>query len=925
MTESGEGCSHRLFFRLRNKITLPFAVLTLLVAAAGTFLTVHFLGTSLEDRLASYVADAIAVTDQGVTDLQNEQLATLRAMAHTEGVPQAIAARNVDQLTDLLVPLKMNYGVAAVEVVDITGQELLGIRHRPDSARAEEFTLSQGLDLSSWPIVQRILAGEVDQLGDRHAEILPSPAGHVLWIGGPVKDAEGIVGGILVGTYLDDLARGLTEKAVARVSLYDVEGHGLASTLFPDPADMSIDGELLARLRGASQSALLEPLEWQGREYVVGYAPLMIRGSEVGFASAAVSTEHISQSSLKAQLGMIALFCAMGLAVLFLGYFIAGHITTPLRSLVAASRHIAAGDFSQRVHKMSRDEIGQLARAFNLMAGELEKQTEELSHRIAELTILYDTSTELNKTLDLAEILKVAVEALYKSGEVTLVLLLLRREITRDWSWVAAKGLSPAQRQELLSSTLKSLPRGFVAVLRDEKPLILDDKRKVETLKSQVGLDVEVGSLMVIPLTSPAQIIGFILLGRPETSGFSDETQVRLLHTVSAQISQSIQNARLYDQVRENVHYLAMLHRASTSISGNLSRDDVLKQIVSSMAEITRANRVAISLWDPISQRLELGTCSGSLAEQETGHWPGQDMAECAVLERHSFTATDGKIVPATIGDEGTVLGHRLAVPMLAESQVLGSIFVELSGSKDRFLPSDLLVLTTAANQAAVALKNALLYEDIKNLYHNVVRSLAAAIDARDPYTHGHSHRVAANSLVLAEYLWIDHEYRRSLETAAYLHDIGKLGVRDTVLLKDGPLSSDEKRSVEDHPVVGARILEPVGFDEEVISIILSHHERIDGQGYPSGLKDDAIPLGARILCVADAFDAMVSDRPYRSALSVEAAVEELRLNAGTQFDPMVVERFTAAWSDGRIVLPGLPPRPEPQLSEAAGRLLETT
>jgi len=909
-----EGLGRRLFSRLRNKITLPFALLTLLIAAAGTFLTVRLTGVSLEERLTNYVADAVAVASQGVIRLQKEQLAALRAMTYTEGVAEALAIRDSDQLANLLIPLKMNYGLDAVEVIDTTGQEVLGIHHHPNSVQVEEFTLSQKKELSSWPIVQRILAGQVDQIGDKHAEILPSPMGHLLWIGGPVREEESMIGGVLIGSYVDNLTEELAKKAVARVSIYDKEGHLLASTLFHDREEMSLEGEVRVKLEGGSELTVLEPLAWEGREYLVGYAPLTIRGEEVGILSAAVSTEYIAETNLRARTVMIALFSIAGLAVLSLGYFIAGHITTPLRSLVAISRRIATGDFTQRVEHISNDEIGQLAGAFNFMTRELEKHTEQLSQRIAELTLLYETSTHLNKTLDLAEILKVAVDALYKPGEVSLVLLVLRREVGKGWSWAAARGLVPTQREKLFAHTLKTLPRSVLSITHGAKPLILHQEWEVEALKREIGLDMEVGSLMVIPLTSPGQMLGLVILGKTKASAFSDDSQLRLLHTISTEIAWSIHNARLYAQVTDKVNQLATLQQVSRSISAKLSRDELLEQILCDVAEISHAKMATISLWDPTTKRLQLGAYQG-IAPREDGDWPGRKMAERAVLHRHAFTTKDNTFVPISLEDKHLELGDSLCVPIRAEDQVLGAIFIKVPPNRD-FLRSDLVVFTTVANQAGVAMKNALLYGDIKDLYHNVVKSLATAIDARDPYTHGHSHRVTANSLLLAEDLGVDEKGRKALEVAAYLHDIGKIGVRDAILLKRGSLYSDERRSIEEHPVVGARILEPVGFDDEVISIVLSHHERIDGQGYPLGLKGNAIPLGGRILCVVDAFDAMVSDRPYRPALSVEAAVRELRTNADTQFDPEVVERFIAALSQGRVILPRHATSQELQLSE---------
>ncbi len=232
-----------------------------------------------------------------------------------------------------------------------------------------------------------------------------------------------------------------------------------------------------------------------------------------------------------------------------------------------------------------------------------------------------------------------------------------------------------------------------------------------------------------------------------------------------------------------------------------------------------------------------------------------------------------------------------------------------------RQMLEEYLELSKGFSEAPVAEK-ILLDQGVAGLQRDVIMSLMAAIDTRDHYSRGHSSRVAANAVVLAEHMGLDEERWGALEVGAYLHDIGKIAVRDAILLKRGSLSSDQRRPIEEHPLMGARILEPVGFDKEVISIVVSHHERIDGRGYPSRLKGDAISLGARIVCVVDSFDAMVSDRPYRSAMPVKVALRELRANAGIQFDSGVVEKFTEAYYEREIMLPSLPHSLEPRLRE---------
>jgi len=180
----------------------------------------------------------------------------------------------------------------------------------------------------------------------------------------------------------------------------------------------------------------------------------------------------------------------------------------------------------------------------------------------------------------------------------------------------------------------------------------------------------------------------------------------------------------------------------------------------------------------------------------------------------------------------------------------------------------------------------------------------ARAIEARDPYSSGHAARVTALAEVIAARLGWDDDKIEVLRIGAALHDIGKLAVSDSVLRKPGPLSEPELIEVRSHPEEGARMLELIGTLRAAVPCVLHHHERWDGLGYPTGRAGEAIPAEARVLGVADAFDAMTSNRPYRPALAPDAAIAELERCAGAQFDPEVVEVFVEAWRQGAFEMP---------------------
>ncbi|KKL22783.1 hypothetical protein LCGC14_2431950, partial [marine sediment metagenome] len=235
-----------------------------------------------------------------------------------------------------------------------------------------------------------------------------------------------------------------------------------------------------------------------------------------------------------------------------------------------------------------------------------------------------------------------------------------------------------------------------------------------------------------------------------------------------------------------------------------------------------------------------------------------------------------------------TVLG----VPLRMKGQIIGGILLEESADGSHITHDDLEVLETMSNQAVVALENAWLYETVKSNYFGTIQSLVNALEASDRYTKGHSERVRFLGMELARYLGLDYRELEVLEHAAILHDIGKIGIDSTILNKEDELTNTEFSLIRAHPIIGDEILGPIGTLEGVRTTILQHHERYDGKGYPYGISGEEITTKARILAVIDTFDAMLTDRPYRKALSLEQALDEVKKGSGTQFDPAVVSAF---------------------------------
>jgi HD-GYP domain-containing protein (c-di-GMP phosphodiesterase class II) len=280
-------------------------------------------------------------------------------------------------------------------------------------------------------------------------------------------------------------------------------------------------------------------------------------------------------------------------------------------------------------------------------------------------------------------------------------------------------------------------------------------------------------------------------------------------------------------------------------------------------------------------------------------------------ISRSIFNQTVDKKVSVLIVDAAedarfqeseSILGLNLrcsmCAPLVLNGEVIGAIYCDNRTKTACFDNQDLELLTAMANQFAVALSNTWLYEEVQRAYHETILALINAIEAKDPYTIGHTQRTSRYALGIAQEMGLsDHQCFR-LKTSAELHDIGKIGVREKIISKPEDLSNSEYQSIKEHVLMGEKILKPISYLHFVLPIIRGHHEFFDGSGYPDSLKGEEILLESRILAVADSFDAMTTQRPYNAPMSFAEALLECKNKAGSQFDPIVVdalERYISA------------------------------
>jgi putative nucleotidyltransferase with HDIG domain len=519
---------------VRWKIVAPYIVLTLMVAAAGTFIATQFVTGPLEERFNNQLAESARVASDSIVRKEREHLGLVRAISFTVGVPERTAARDSAGLRDLIEPLAANSRLEYVEVVGLSGQRILGLR-LDDPSTLSYAALTGSSDRSQIAVVQRVLAGESDEQGDKFAQLVALREGIAFYTGGPIVDEDGNVAGVvLVGTSLQTLLPAMKFEALADVTLYDLGGGVLASSFERSGDDVNLE---TAGLFGESGSlaGVHEVRSIFNRDFDLLYGELRVRNETVGLFSVALPSSFISSAGSTTRWAMTVTFAVATVAVIAIGLLIARGVTAPLLKLVRAAHAVTEGDLTARSGVTGRDEVGELAQSFDVMT-------------------------------------------------------------------------------------------------------------------------------------------------------------------------------------------------------------------------------------------------------------------------------------------------ERLANQHLA-----------------------------------------------------TIRALTTAIDARDPYTAGHSVRVGQLSVEIGRELELPARDLQYLEIGGYLHDVGKIGIRDNVLLKPGKLTPDERAMIEEHPRIGLEIVQHVDLAQAVKDLVIGHHERLDGTGYPYGLDGDEISIFARIGAVADVFDALTTDRPYRQGFTIEESMAILK------------------------------------------------
>jgi len=341
------------------------------------------------------------------------------------------------------------------------------------------------------------------------------------------------------------------------------------------------------------------------------------------------------------------------------------------------------------------------------------------------------------------------------------------------------------------------------------------------------------------------------------------------------------------------IQILSGMHEFALANSAYAHEEELYQLIIEKATMLMRTEIGSLMLLNPQTNMLEIVASKGLTPDvmKSTKLRIGEGIAGRVFLEGEPIFCPDIEKDHRFMRKSNVKYYSRsfISVPLKVHNRVVGVLNVNNKEEKKAFNEKDLKLLTIITDEAAITIENMRLYQDMKDVYIGTINALARAIDARDPYNRGHTDRVTRYAVQIARNMGLNSLLIENIRFASLIHDIGKIAIPDHILQKKDPLTKAEWEVIKEHSQKGEELISGIEFLDRVAPLVLYHHESFDGRGYPEGLKGEEIPIGARIITVADAYDAMTSDRPYKMGFDKDEAVKELKKNSGTQFDPEVV------------------------------------
>ena len=705
--------------RIRTQIILPFLLLMLILGIIGTYLTTSLVATSLERRIADQLVHAEDAALDAAVKLQGRQVAAIRLIANTQGVDQAVRAGDAAALRELIVPLEVNNRLGTVMIFDARGRTILEIS-QPDETNPSGLVFRSGTDLSGELIVQPVLKGQYDSLGDKYIGYRGSPVSS-LAAAGPVMLGDRVVGGVLVETALPAVLSDIQSKSQAQVVLLDTKGRLLGSTLANVKGDL-LDEHLRSYLALASPGrAATRSLTIAGQEYEFQFTNFYLRQQVEGYLAVALSRRSVVEAGFQSAFQMTVLFAGVVLILLLIGYLLALRLTRPIEALVAGTQAVARGDLSKRLDVRRRDELGELATAFNTMTQDLQERTRSLNEQMRRLAALSQSSQGLGKETEPAAMAEAILGVSMKALGLDKALLLARNE-TSGLEVRSVVGLGPKAAAQLGRLSPAKLAEGFAlqptAAVETVTTLSGDSRRGLRLFGELAGIQ----EALVVPLVRGERNAGYLVTGI--AAGYRlPQQDVDLLQTIATEMALMIENADLRKKTELQAHRLDQAIIALEKISQALTAvtvgtDNLLRAVAHATAEILDAPYASLHLRKPAwreqfndvivgsTTRREMAAVrqSGDLASKRVER--PEQVLELDLVDEHGEPLSAARRVG---------LQRAVAVPMCLAGEIVGVLVIH-PRSPRTLERSEVRVLQTLANQAVIAIENAAAYEHTKQL-----------------------------------------------------------------------------------------------------------------------------------------------------------------------------------------------------------------
>jgi putative nucleotidyltransferase with HDIG domain len=443
---------------------------------------------------------------------------------------------------------------------------------------------------------------------------------------------------------------------------------------------------------------------------------------------------------------------------------------------------------------------------------------------------------------------------------------------------------------------------GWVA--RHQEPLMLNGVVR-DPRFTPVNPRPEIQQAISMPMVLHNKLIGIININQTRHPKPLSQRQITALSILVGIATSAVENARLYEETEKQIRRLTALRTIDLAISSSLDLRVTLNVFLDQVSSQLGADAAAVFLFNPQTQMVEFAAGRGFRTGvlDHAAMLLGTGYAGTAALERRTLQISTLEETSSSPYREGLLVDEEIqsgvVIPLIAKGEVQGVLEVY---HRSEFKPGGewLDFFVSLAGQAAIAIDNARLFDHLQRsnqqltlAYNATIEGWSRALDLRDHETEGHTRRVAEMTINLATAMGVfSQEELMQIRRGALLHDIGKMGVPDSILLKPGELTREEEDLMRKHPEYAFQLLSPILYLRRALDIPYSHHENWDGNGYPQGLKGEQIPLAARIFSVVDVWDALTSNRPYRPAWPEEKVLNYIRERSGTQFDPQVVDFF---------------------------------